>query len=175
MVAAMSTQFYNRAPVYVVDPEAAWQFLKRRIFDVEGIELIQRTYSTFKDREFRHELSRPRTSRQRFRGARRDTQKRRDEDQAGKVGTKFKACGGESFGYEPHLLLELSLERKNRKVHGQEREGEGRMVHRADALRERTWALNGRTFRWTDKAKYEAGGYRQVWYDGLALNRQIRP
>jgi hypothetical protein len=30
-----------------------------------------------------------------------------------KVGTKFKAGGGESFGYEPHLLLELSLERKN--------------------------------------------------------------
>ena len=49
MAAAMSAQFYNRAPVYVVDPEAAWQFLKRRIFDVEGIELIQRPYSTFKD------------------------------------------------------------------------------------------------------------------------------
>jgi hypothetical protein len=49
MAAAMSTQFYNRAPVYVVDPKAAWQFLKRRIFDAEGIELIQRPYSTFKD------------------------------------------------------------------------------------------------------------------------------
>ena len=55
-----------------------------------------------------------------------------------KVGTKFKAGGGESFGYEPHLLLELSLERKNRKVNGQEREGEGRMVHRADVLKDRT-------------------------------------
>jgi hypothetical protein len=60
-----------------------------------------------------------------------------------KVGTKFKAGGGESFGYEPHLLLELSLQRKNRKVNGQEREGEGRMVHRADVLKDRTWALNG--------------------------------
>jgi hypothetical protein len=49
VAAAISTQFYNRAPVYVADPEAAWQFLKRRIFDVEGIELIQRPYSTFKD------------------------------------------------------------------------------------------------------------------------------
>jgi len=39
-----------------------------------------------------------------------------------KVGTKFKAGGGESFGYEPHLVLELSLERKSRKVNGQERE-----------------------------------------------------
>ena len=37
------------------------------------------------------------------------------------------------------------------------------MVHRADVLKDRTWALNGRTFRWMDKAKYEAGGYRQVW------------
>ena len=35
-----------------------------------------------------------------------------------KVGTKFKAAGGDSFGYEPHLLVELSLERKNRKVNG---------------------------------------------------------
>jgi hypothetical protein len=80
-----------------------------------------------------------------------------------KAGTKFKAGGGESFGYEPHLLLELSLERKNRKVNGQEREGEGRMVHRADVLKDRTWALNGRTFRWLDKAKYETGGFRHVW------------
>jgi hypothetical protein len=46
MAAAISTQFYNRAPVFVVDPETAWQFLKRRIFDVEGIELIQHPYST---------------------------------------------------------------------------------------------------------------------------------
>jgi hypothetical protein len=51
------------------------------------------------------------------------------------------------------LLLELSLERKNRKVNGREREGEGRMVHRADVLKDRTWALNRRTFRWSDKAK----------------------
>ena len=49
MAAAISAQFYDRAPVFVVDPEAAWQFLKRRIFDVEGIELIQRPFSSFKD------------------------------------------------------------------------------------------------------------------------------
>jgi hypothetical protein len=40
MAAAMSTQVYNRAPVYVVDPEAAWPVLKRQISDMEGIELI---------------------------------------------------------------------------------------------------------------------------------------
>ena len=49
MAAAMSTQVCNRAPVYVVDPEEAWPVLKRQISDVEGIELIQHPYSTFKD------------------------------------------------------------------------------------------------------------------------------
>ena len=37
------------------------------------------------------------------------------------------------------------------------------MVHRADVLKDRTWALNGRTFRQLDKAKYEMGGFRHVW------------
>ena len=221
MAAAISTQFYNCAPVYVVDPEAAWQFLKRRIFDVEDIELIQRPYSAFKDMvDSLHEAEKmgaccwivdPLTLiwnelldsfqqklgyipidkwqevRQLWNGdyiryflnsglnclalgrLGNDFEERQETLKNGetktklvKVGTKFKAGGGESFGYEPHLLLELSLERKNRKVNGQEREGEGRMVHRADVLKDRTWALNGRTFRWTDKAKYEAGGYRQA-------------
>ena len=45
-----------------------------------------------------------------------------------KVGTKFQSRWQGELRYEPHLLLELSLERKNRKVNGQEREGEGRMV-----------------------------------------------
>src|SRR6185437_3125151 len=49
LAAALSAQFHNKAPVFVVDPEAAWQFLKRRIFDVEGIELVQLPDRTFKD------------------------------------------------------------------------------------------------------------------------------
>jgi hypothetical protein len=80
-----------------------------------------------------------------------------------KVATKFKAGGGESFGYEPHLLLEMSLERKAKRKAGATLEGEGRMVHRADILKDRTWALNGLVMRWSDKARYEAGSYRQVW------------
>jgi hypothetical protein len=93
-----------------------------------------------------------------------------DEEKEGKTklvktGTAFKAGGSESFGYEPDLLFELSLERKAKKVRGEEREGEGRMIHRADVLKDRTWALNGRVFRWADKPKYEAGGYRVVWAD----------
>src|SRR5262249_46498069 len=56
LAAALSAQFYNRAPVYVVDPELAWQFLKRRVFDVEGIELIHRPFATFKQmKESLHE------------------------------------------------------------------------------------------------------------------------
>jgi hypothetical protein len=55
-----------------------------------------------------------------------------------KVGTKFKAGGSESFGYEPHLLLEMSLERKAKRKAGSQLEGEGRMVHRVDVLKDRT-------------------------------------
>lgn len=80
-----------------------------------------------------------------------------------KTGTKFKAGGSESFGYEPHLLLEMSLERKSKFKAGSKLEGEGRMIHRVDVLKDRTWALNGGVIRWSDKPKYEKGGYRQVW------------
>ena len=61
-----------------------------------------------------------------------------------------KAGGSESFGYEPHLLLELSLERKAKRKAGVEHEGEGRMIHRADVLKDRTWALNGKVIRWSE-------------------------
>lgn len=80
-----------------------------------------------------------------------------------KTGTQFKAGGGESFGYEPDLLMELSTERKPKRKAGVVREGEGRMVHRADVLKDRTWALNGKVLRFSDKPRYEKGGYRQVW------------
>lgn len=80
-----------------------------------------------------------------------------------KVGTSFKAGGGESFGYEPHLLLEMSLERKAKRKNGQLLEGEGRMVHRVDVLKDRTWALNGAVIRWSDKSAYKPGGYTNVW------------
>jgi hypothetical protein len=221
IAAAYSTLYCNRAPVMVVDPEAAWPFLKRRIFGTEGIELIVRPYRSFKSL---HESIReaeklgccawiadPITLHwnelmQTYQGSKgfvaidqwgdirrvwgdyvatflnspmtciasgrlgNDFEDREEEDSRGnmrtktvKVGTKFKAGGGESFGYEPHLLLEMSLERKAKKVRGQEREGEGRMVHRADVLKDRFWALNGLVIRWSDKAGYQKGGYRQVW------------
>lgn len=219
--AALSAQYYNRAPVYVVDPDLAWQFPKRRIFQVEGIELIQKPYRSFKqmrDSLFEAEklgaccwIVDPLTLiwnelLDTFRGQKsfipidawgqirqvwnayiglflnsslncfalgrlgNDFEEQFEQQSNGemkskliKVGTKFKAGGGESFGYEPHLLLEMSLERKAKKVNGQEREGEGRMVHRADVLKDRTWILNGGVLRWSDKSSYERGGYRQVW------------
>lgn len=103
-----------------------------------------------------------------------------DERNAGetklvKTGTQFKAGGSESFGYEPHLLLELSLERKAKKKAGMRLEGEGRMVHRVDVLKDRTWALNGKVIRRSDKPRYEKGGYRDVYssikphFDGVQL------
>lgn len=85
------------------------------------------------------------------------------ESKLTKVGTAFKAGGSESFGYEPHLLLELSLERKAKVRAGSRMEGEGRMVHRVDVLKDRTWALNGQVIRWSDKTGYAAGGYKSVW------------
>lgn len=94
-----------------------------------------------------------------------------DDDKAGqtkliKTGTQFKAGGSESFGYEPHLLLELSLERKAKTKAGSRREGEGRMVHRVDVMKDRTWALNGKVIRWSDKPRYDKGGYKTV-YDSI--------
>lgn len=220
--AALSAQFYNKAPVFVVDPDLAWQFPKRRIFDVEGIELIQKPYRSFKqmrDSIFEAEklgaccwIVDPLTLvwtelLDTFRGNKsfipidswgqirqlwnayiglflnspmncfalgrlgNDFEEQDEKQPNGeiktkltKVGTKFKAGGGESFGYEPHLLLEMSLERKAKRVRYQEPiEGEGRMVHRADVLKDRTWMLNGKVLRWSDKASYQKGGFGQVW------------
>ena len=221
LAAAISAQFYNRAPVYVVDPDMAWQFPKRRIFAVEGIELIQRPYRSFKQmadsfveaeklgaccwivdpltlvwnelldtfrgkksfipidawgqirqvwNDYIAEFLNSRMNCFALGRLGNDFEEQEEAQPNGemkqklvKVGTKFKAGGGESFGYEPHLLLEMSLERKSKKVKGQEREGEGRMVHRADVLKDRTWMLNGKVLRWSDKASYERGGFRQVW------------
>src|SRR5438105_14098684 len=48
IAAALSKQYHNGAPVWVTDPELGWQFPKRRIFGVEGVEVQQRTIPTFK-------------------------------------------------------------------------------------------------------------------------------
>ncbi len=219
LAAGMSKEIYGGAPVFVLDTEPGWQFMKRRIFDVEGIEMIQRTEPTFKamvksisDAEkmgacvwavdslsvIWQELMR--TFRERLGyipidkwgdiksmwgdyttlflnskmscialGRLGDVREEiEDVEKEGrtklvKTGTQFKAGGGESFGYEPHLLLELTLERKNKVLKGQERLGEGRIVHRADVLKDRTWILNGKVIRWSDKGQYVKGGYRTVW------------
>jgi hypothetical protein len=221
IAAAFSAEYCNRAPVFVVDPEAAWPFLKRRIFDVEGVNLILKPYRSFKSlhdsiREAENAgacawIADPITLHwaelmQTYQGNKgfvaidqwgdirrvwndyvqaflnspmtciasgrlgNEFDEREEQDSRGnvrtktvKVGTKFKAGGGESFGYEPHLLLEMSLERKAKRTKGQEISGEGRMVHRADVLKDRTWALNGLVLRWSDKSSYQKGGYRQVW------------
>lgn len=80
-----------------------------------------------------------------------------------KVGEKMKAGGSNNFGYEPHLVLRMKLEQKPRRKNGEVRDGEGRMNHVAYVLKDRTWALNGKEFRWSDKTGYKPGGYLQVW------------
>jgi hypothetical protein len=85
------------------------------------------------------------------------------ELQKEKIRDKMKAGGSNDFGYEPHLVLRMSLEKKPKRKAGALLEGEGRMIHRADVLKDRTWALNGKVLRWSDKDNYKPGGYRQVW------------
>jgi hypothetical protein len=80
-----------------------------------------------------------------------------------KTGEKMKAGGSNNFGYEPHLVLRMKLEQKPRRKAGQIQEAEGRMNHVAYVLKDRTWALNGKEFRWSDKVGYKPGGYAQVW------------
>lgn len=212
---ALSKQFHGGAPVLVTDTEPGWQFMKP-LFDLEKVELIQRTQPTFKAmcdniREaeklgacvwavdsltiiWQELLKAARGSKSYipldqwgsikstwleyttlFMNSRmhclalgrlqNDMEEIAEDGKTKlvKVGTKFKAGGGESFGYEPHLLLELSLERKAKTKAGEKLEGEGRMVHRADILKDRTWALNGKLFRWSDKPGYKEGGYADVW------------
>jgi hypothetical protein len=79
-----------------------------------------------------------------------------------KTGEKMKAGGSNNFGYEPHLVLRMKLEIKPRRKAGQLIENGGRMNHVAYVLKDRTWALNGMEFRWSDKAGYKVGGYAQV-------------
>ena len=80
-----------------------------------------------------------------------------------KVAEKMKAGGSNNFGYEPHLVLRMKLEIKPRRKAGQLIENGGRMNHVAYVLKDRTWALNGEEFRWSDKSGYKPGGYLQVW------------
>ena len=81
-----------------------------------------------------------------------------------KTGEKMKAGGSNNFGYEPHLVLRMKLEQKpRRKEPKPDREETGRLFHVGYVLKDRTWALNGKEFRWSDKAGYKPGGYLQVW------------
>jgi hypothetical protein len=81
-----------------------------------------------------------------------------------KVAEGMKAGGQRNnFGYEPHLVLRMTLERKPRRKKGKVLEDEGRMVHRCDVLKDRTWELNGKVFRFPDRDSYKPGDFRYVW------------
>lgn len=82
-----------------------------------------------------------------------------------KVGEGMKAGGQRNnFGYEPHLVIRMSLEQKPRVKKGQKFEEEGRMVHRALVTKDRSWALNGKVFRWPDRDGYRPGDFKYVWH-----------
>lgn len=80
-----------------------------------------------------------------------------------KTGEKMKAGGSNNFGYEPNIVIRMSLEQKPKKRNGVLLDGEGRLTHCGYVLKDRTAESNGFTFRWSDKAGYKPGGYRDVW------------
>jgi hypothetical protein len=81
-----------------------------------------------------------------------------------KTGEGMKAGGNKNnFGYEPHLVIRMVLEQKPRVKKGKTFEEEGRMIHRAHIVKDRTWALNGKVFRWPDRDGYKAGDWKYVW------------
>lgn len=71
------------------------------------------------------------------------------------------------FGYEPHLLLEFQRERDG-----------NRFNHVANVLKDRSWALNGKTLTFTDQPTYKVGYYKIVFdafkphFDLLAIGGQ---
>ena len=80
-----------------------------------------------------------------------------------KVGEGMKAGGQRNnFGYEPHLVIRMNLEQKPRVKKGKTFEEEGRMIHRALVTKDRSWALNGRVFRWPDRDGYKPGDFKYV-------------
>lgn len=84
--------------------------------------------------------------------------------QSVKVGEGMKAGGQKNnFGYEPHLVIRMNLEQKPRVRKGKTFEEEGRMIHRAHITKDRTWALNGKVFRWPDRDTYQPGDFKYVW------------
>lgn len=83
-----------------------------------------------------------------------------------KVGEGMKAGGQRNnFGYEPHLVMRMQLEQKPRTKKGKTFVDEGRMVHVGRILKDRTWAVNGKVFRWPDRDGYKPGDFKFVWKD----------
>lgn len=70
--------------------------------------------------------------------------------------SKMRAEG--QFGYEPHLLIEMEKVRETEGAHRG-----GRFLHRAHILKDRSWALNGKTFDFADKDGYEKGDWKPIF------------
>lgn len=73
--------------------------------------------------------------------------------------SKFNAGGGNNFGYE--CDLELELRRKKRRIAGLFR-GKTSVEHVCDVIKDATSLLNGRQFIFPDLDGYKPGGYKTV-------------
>jgi AAA domain len=70
--------------------------------------------------------------------------------------SKMRAEG--QFGYEPHLLIEMEKIRDTAGAHHG-----GRFLRRAYILKDRSWALNGKTADFPDKDGYESGDWKKIF------------
>lgn len=214
LAAGLSVEMHNCAPAYVYDTEPGWQFLKK-IFDVEGIKLIQEPGDSFDGlraarkkaeemgccvfvgdsythvwRELMHtytnragyvEFQDWNLIKPRWRDWVREFLNSpmhcmalgrlgwnyipEEVERNGKTKTnmvksdsKFNAGGGESFGYEPHLLVEMEIAREETDT------GRGgQIVHLATVLKDRADVINGDTFTFKELRGYKKGDYAYVW------------
>lgn len=79
--------------------------------------------------------------------------------------SKMRAEG--QFGYEPHLLIEMEKIRDTAGTHRG-----GRFLHRAFVLKDRSWALNGKTIDFLDKDGYEKGDWKKI-FDAFASHFEV--
>ena len=82
-------------------------------------------------------------------------------------GSKMKTEG--EFGYEPSLLFEMEAVREPRSYRGEPAgaRGRGGYLHAVRILKDRTRALQGRTFAYRDLSRYRPGAWKRVFRDFL--------
>jgi hypothetical protein len=192
---ALAKEIHGGAPVHVSDPQMEWQFMELSAFRREGVPLFSSTGHTFESMlasldiaerdgacvwvaELRKAaIDLTRAARRRSEAASALEFSLMWADFVLRVLRSPLHCiligdichltdlDVRGIGNESHLVLEMTCERKSRVKKGERLEDEGRMWHHACVINDRSWAIQGRMFRWSDKVTYKPGCYRTVWKD----------